>query len=405
MSVLSCVDKRSTDLAIVDGHAIGMDSFIQRYASFLSNTHQKDNLMNRHAFLNSLVDERLILSHAKRLGLNDDPYIRFEKEKMYKQLLLNAYHHKKVTKKITVSDKELRRLFKYSRTKLHLRHLHAPNMVDIRNIEKKIRSGMKWEVIAQECFQDSILIERGGDIGWYEMGDLDPAFEIAAFELNDGEISGPIKTRTGYSIIQVMEREKDLLFTEKDYQLNKDWLTSMALRYKKMPQLRKFTDNVIETLEIQFNDKGLEHLLTELNAKDEVGITNVQTTVLNSKNGTWSIKKCMSEIARLSERQFEKIRSTENLKSVLSGILAREKMIEDAESLSLHMSEDFQNTLLQENVSLILRNITDKKDQGSQDMNWQDEYFKLRDEMAENSEISIDSTKLRSFPMVAERTS
>ena len=176
-----------------------------------------------------------------------------------------------------------------------------------------------------------------------------------------------------------MEREKDLLFTEKDYQLNKDWLTSMALRYKKMPQLRKFTDNVIEALEIQFNDKGLEHLLTELNAKDEVGITNGQTTILNSKNGTWSIKKCMSEIARLSERQFEKIRSTENLKSVLSGILAREKMIEDAESLSLHMSEDFQNTLLQENVSLILRNITDNKDQNSQDMNWQDEYFKIRD--------------------------
>ena len=405
MSIMSCVDKRSTDLAIVDGHSIDMDLFIPRYVSFLSNTHQEDNLMNRHAFLNSLVDERLILSHAKRQRLHEDPIISFEKEKIYKQLLLNEYHHNKVTKKITVSDKELRRLFKHSKTRLHLRHLYAPNLVGIRGIEKRIRSGVQWEIIAQECFQDSILKERGGDIGWHEMGDLDPAFEITAFELNDGEISSPIKTGTGYSIIQVLERERDLLITEKDYQLNKDWLRNMAFRYKKMPQLRKFTENVIETLEIKFDDKGLEHLLTELNDKDEIGSTNIQTNVLSCKNAKWSIEECISEIARLSDRQFQKIRSTENLKSVLSGILAREKMIEEAEDLSLHMSKDFQNTLLQENVSLILRNIIDKKDQNSHDMNWQNEYFKIRDGMAENSEISIDSTKLRSFPMVVGKTS
>ena len=226
-----------------------------------------------------------------------------------------------------------------------------------------------------------------------------------AFELQDGEISRPVKTQKGYSIIQVLEREKDLLITEKDYQLSKDWLKNMVINYKRMSVLRNFTDNVIEGLDIKFDARGLVRLLDEIKTYHESGTTNDRSTVLTSTKGNWSVDECVWEMAALSERQFERINSVETLKSTLSGILARVKMIEDAEDLELHRSKSFQNTLSQEHVSLILKEMTHGINERSNDINWQDEYFRFRDRIAMDSEIFIDSTKLRSFPMVIEATS
>ena len=64
------------------------------------------------------------------------------------------------------------------------------------------------------------------------MGDMDPAFESAAFQLEDMQISSPIKTQYGYSIIQVLEKVKDGFVTEQEFQLEKDWLQLMAAQYK-----------------------------------------------------------------------------------------------------------------------------------------------------------------------------
>jgi hypothetical protein len=142
--------------------------------------------------------------------------------------------------------------------------------------------------------------------------------------------------------------------------------------------------------------------LDEINTYYESGNKNDRSKVLTSTFGKWSVEDCILEIASLSERQFEKIHSIKTLKEVLSGILARVKMIEDAESLELHRSKSFQNTLSQEYVSLILEKMTRGINERSNEINWQEEYFKVRDKIALGSEILIDSTRLRDFPMVME---
>ena len=402
LNIFSCDKQNSINLALVNGEEIGMKSFIPRYSSFLLKTHQKDNLKNRFAFLNSMIDERLILDHAKEKGIDNDPNILLEKKKIYKQLLLNEYHEKNIIEKIEISERELRKLFKYSKTKIHVRHLFSSQLSSIKNIEEQILIGIPWENIAKECFQDSILKNNGGDIGWYKMGELEPAFELAAFELEDKEISSPVKTSNGYSIIQVIEREKDLLITENDYQLSKDWIKNMLIRYKQIPSMRKFTDDIINNLEIQFSEPGLKKLMAEIEITDEKGLTNDSSLVLKSIIGNWSVKKSQTEILSLSSKQYDRINSSDNLKKILSGLLARSWMLNDAKRLSLYKSESFQHTLNQEYTSLILRHLTKNHELGPNNVNWQDEYFKIRDEIAIKYEISIDSTNLKSFHMIKE---
>ena len=236
------------------------------------------------------------------------------------------------------------------------------------------------------------------------MGELDPAFEITAFELSDGEISEPIKTSKGFSLIQVLEREKDIFLKEQDYQLNKEWLKQMAIRYKRLPFLREFTDNILNGLDVQFNKNGLNELLDELFMNKEKRASYSDSPVLKLHNKKiLTLDDCMQYFSTLSDRQFQRINYIETLKSVLSGILVRNEMIKDAKDLHLDRSRSFQDTFKQEYTSLILRK-TVGQIEPSQGVNWQQEYFRFRDKIALNNDILIDSINVRSFPMVLEAT-
>ena len=402
--IISCSIHNEEELALVNGNEIGLNDFLPKYRKFLSKTHQNDNLSNRYAFLNSMIDESIILEHATRSGFNNSPEILHKKAQIHDQLLLNEYYDRKIINGIQITDNELRQLFKYYKTRLHVRHLYAPDLATIQDISDKIESGITWEYLAKTCFEDSILKNNGGDIGWYEMGELDPAFEITAYELLDGEISEPTKTRDGFSLIQVLEREKDVFLTEQDYQLNKDWLKQMAVRYKRLPFLRKFTDDILTDLDIQFDENGLNELLDGLSINKEKRAINSDSKVIKLKNKKlFTVDDCMKNISKLSDRQFKRIRSTESLKSILSGIFVRNEILEDAKDLQLDRSKYFKDTFKQEYTSLILRETMGKTDRPT-GINWQEEYFRFRDKIALENDILIDSVNVRSFPMVLEAT-
>ena len=403
ITFFSCERINSPVLATVDEFEILLNDFKQPYQEFLFKTHQKDNLANRHSYLNSIIDEKLILDYSDNIGISENPQIVLKKDRAYKQLLLNTYYNSKIIQKIKVTDSELRLLFTYYKIRLHIRHLYAVDLETIRKIDEQLKSGVQWEMLAKRYFDDPILKENGGDIGWYQMGELDPSFEIAAFDLEDGEISDPVKTSTGFSIIQVLEKEKDIFLTEKEYQLNKDWLKQMAVTYKKLPELRNFTDKVAQNLEIRFNNEGLVEILDELNNNQEKNVSHNQTpAAFTGSSNVITVEQCLMDLANLSERQFKRIKSIKTLKSVVSGILVRNKMINDAENLGLHRTDKFQENLKQEYTSLILKEVMNDIIIDSGSVNWQNEYFKFRNGLAVKSKISIDSTQVKSFPMVME---
>ena len=86
----SCDQLTDPELAEIDGHMITLYSYLPRYQSFLSKTHQTDNLSNRYALLNSLIDEKLILNYSDNMGILDNPQIILKKERAYDCLLYTS---------------------------------------------------------------------------------------------------------------------------------------------------------------------------------------------------------------------------------------------------------------------------------------------------------------------------
>jgi parvulin-like peptidyl-prolyl isomerase len=67
-----------------------------------------------------------------------------------------------------------------------------------------------WFTIAQENSDDTGSAARGGDLGWFdpETAPFVPEFNTALAELEEGEVSEPVRTQFGYHVIQVTgERE------------------------------------------------------------------------------------------------------------------------------------------------------------------------------------------------------
>ncbi len=70
----------------------------------------------------------------------------------------------------------------------------------------RAREGEDFAKLAQELSEDPGSAREGGDLGFFPKGRTDPDFEAAAFALEEGEISGPVKSIYGYHVIK---REPD----------------------------------------------------------------------------------------------------------------------------------------------------------------------------------------------------
>jgi hypothetical protein len=72
---------------------------------------------------------------------------------------------------------------------------------------ERVKNGENFEKIAGEFSDDPGSKGKGGDLGWFSKGIMDPAFEAAAFALQKGQTSGElVKSRFGYHIIRVEDR-------------------------------------------------------------------------------------------------------------------------------------------------------------------------------------------------------
>ncbi|PIZ57093.1 hypothetical protein COY23_01885 [bacterium (Candidatus Torokbacteria) CG_4_10_14_0_2_um_filter_35_8] len=72
---------------------------------------------------------------------------------------------------------------------------------------EEIKKGeASFSELAQKYSEDNYSAENGGDLGWFSKGDMIKEFEDAAFSLEKGEVSNLVKTKYGFHIIEVTDR-------------------------------------------------------------------------------------------------------------------------------------------------------------------------------------------------------
>ncbi len=72
----------------------------------------------------------------------------------------------------------------------------------------KLKSGSDFAQLAKTESADTLSARQGGELDWFEKGVMDPAFEKAAFALNQkNQLSDVVKSAFGYHIIKLLDKQ------------------------------------------------------------------------------------------------------------------------------------------------------------------------------------------------------
>ncbi len=79
----------------------------------------------------------------------------------------------------------------------------------INNIHKRLLAGEDFKQLARQYSEDPGSKMDGGNLGWANPGEYDPAFEKTLDATKIGEISKPVKSSFGWHIIEVLDRRNE----------------------------------------------------------------------------------------------------------------------------------------------------------------------------------------------------
>jgi peptidyl-prolyl cis-trans isomerase D len=137
------------------------------------------------------------------------------------QLAYAELRLEQLASQIQVSDEELKAEYEKAKgsyvqpEERHVRHILIEAGKDDAAAQKKAqaayeqaKSAPDFAAVAKKLSQDVGSASQGGDLGWMRRdAPTDKAFVDAVFAMQAGEIRGPVKTESGYHIIQLVEIE------------------------------------------------------------------------------------------------------------------------------------------------------------------------------------------------------
>jgi peptidyl-prolyl cis-trans isomerase C len=86
------------------------------------------------------------------------------------------------------------------------RHILVESEPDAQAALKRVKAGEDFAKVATEMSKDPG--SKGGELGWFTKERMVPEFADAAFKMQPGQISDPVKSQFGWHIIQVEERRQ-----------------------------------------------------------------------------------------------------------------------------------------------------------------------------------------------------
>ncbi len=130
------------------------------------------------------------------------------------------------------------------------------------DIRRQIESGASFEYLAKAHSEDPGTAQNGGDLGFISRDIMDPAFDAAAFSLEAGEVSAPVRSDFGLHLIKVSDIRggQTRSFEEVRTQLKTEFQNEQAdlVFSEQVERLATLTFEHPESLDVAAETLGLE---------------------------------------------------------------------------------------------------------------------------------------------------
>jgi parvulin-like peptidyl-prolyl isomerase len=122
----------------------------------------------------------------------------------------------------------------------------------LEEIRAEIAGGLSFGEAARKYSQDPKAAQNQGDLGFIARGQFVKAFEDAAFALEPGQVSAPVKTELGYHLIQVQEeRVKEATDCENMDEITRNRFYDQVYNRERDKRLKEYLAKLRATADIQ----------------------------------------------------------------------------------------------------------------------------------------------------------
>ena len=192
-------------------------------------------------------DEAKLATALKREGLTEE-----QARSDLRERLLRERVFEEITKDVEVTDEEVRKHYEENKSQFTqpasrtVRHILVKSRERANELHRQLEAGANFAALAREHSTDSSTARVGGRLP-VTRGSTLPAFDKAAFELDQGEFSEPLKTSFGWHIVlavspvkpekvtpleQVEDSVRDQLKSEEENAALREWLDAVKKKYE-----------------------------------------------------------------------------------------------------------------------------------------------------------------------------
>lgn len=117
------------------------------------------------------------------------------------------------------------------------------------DLRQRIQSGESFKKIADTHSEDPSVKANHGDLGFFKKGDMVKEFAEAAFSLDPGEISAPVRSPFGFHLIEVLDTKTE---AKKSFETVKDQLMQQRYQKELQEELARYISDLKEKATITY---------------------------------------------------------------------------------------------------------------------------------------------------------
>ena len=166
----------------------------------------------RDRVLDYLIDLKLLAQQAAKEQLDRSDDFNKRMAYLHDKALMETLMKREVDKAVT--DQAARAFYDEQvgkaprETEVHARHILVETEDEAKRIAQELKNGADFAELAKKETKDPSGKTSGGDLGWFTKEQMVPEFADAAFKLNPGQISEPVKSGFGWHVIKLEEKRE-----------------------------------------------------------------------------------------------------------------------------------------------------------------------------------------------------
>jgi peptidyl-prolyl cis-trans isomerase C len=202
--------------------------------------------------LRGVVGEYLLAKKAVESNIEQKPEVQNRLAMMKKKIIVESFLKEKAASQVTPAalKAEYDRQADAMKNEVEVRasHILVKDKETADKLLKQISGGTAFEEVAKANSSDKASAVAGGDLGYFTKDKMVKAFADAAFAMEVGKVSEPVKSDFGWHIIKVTDSRKVAM---------KPFIEERPVIEQKLRAvaLSKYIDDLVNSSNVEYLDK------------------------------------------------------------------------------------------------------------------------------------------------------